>query len=65
MTAVAQGEANLLNALNQAVVGHHRVLPDRLHQRLFGDNAPGFRGEQSQDRKCLRAQRHFGAGSIA
>jgi hypothetical protein len=45
---VGQGASKGGDALGQAVFGHERIRPDRLHQRVFGDGPFVVRDEEQQ-----------------
>ena len=53
---VAERAADFVDALDEAVVGDGRVLPDRLHQLGLGDQPVGVADQVAQRGEGLRAQ---------
>ena len=53
---VAERAADLVDALDEAVVGDGRALPDRLHQLGLGDQPVGIADQVAQRGEGLRAQ---------
>ena len=58
---VAQGLADVADALGDRFVGHHHVRPDRGHDRVAVHDPAGVLDQQPQQRQRLRPQRHLGA----
>ena len=48
---VAEGAADVLNALGDIIVGDKDVRPERLHDRLTGQEPPGVFDQQPQKRE--------------
>jgi hypothetical protein len=51
MSVVAEGLANLVDALHQTVVGNSRAAPDRFQQFSLGDQSVRVLDEMTEDRK--------------
>jgi hypothetical protein len=53
LVVVLQRAAKLGNALEERIIGHHDVRPDRRQQFIFGHEATGIAGEVPQELERL------------